>query len=103
MKIARTGRLRNAGTDILSSQAFSDIRATSRRPKWNQSSKSVSVEVTGADRGNNYVFSVNLPTSEIITLIEAALDAACESRAERTLSASAISTIQALLSELNKT
>lgn len=102
MRIARTGRYRNAGTDFLSAQAFGDIKASSRRPKWNKGNKLVQVNVTGTDRGNNYVYTVSFPPGEIVALLQAALDAACTNRSERSIASSSVAAIQELLGGLGE-
>lgn len=97
MQITRRGRIRNAGTDILSEQSLDGIKVSSRRARWDGGHRSVLFQAVGRERGNGYLYSVALTVSDLVVLVEAALNGNCSTKAERALMDSALSAIKGLI------
>ena len=85
MKVLRTGRYRNAGTDLIADTDVSRLKASKYTKHWKSATSELSIPLTGEDRGNSYRYQIKVHAMELFRLIEVGIEAYATTKAERAL------------------
>jgi len=99
MKVLRTGRFRNAGTDIIADTDVSKLKAGKYTKHWKTTTSELSIPLTGEDRGNSYRYQIKVQAMELFRLIELGIEEYATTKAERALGYSALTTLKELFTD----
>jgi hypothetical protein len=96
MKITRTGATRNRGTKTIGS---GDLTRTNRLngPNWESDIHHVQFGFDGDDRGSSYRYSVTLSTSEVLSLVDLAINTFAVDPASRAVAVGSLASLRELL------
>lgn len=96
MKITRTGATRNRGTKTIGS---GDLTKTNRwyGPNWDSDTHLAQFSFDGDDRGSSYRYSVTLSTSEVLSLVDLAINTFATDPASRAVAVGSLASLRELL------
>lgn len=98
MKTTRTGLRKDKGTDILFNVNIVKLQADKHMaPKWSQETHEVAFNATGGDRGNDYIYRITFPLSELLALLESSVPTVLVDPASKAVCGGAIASLQQLL------